>query len=164
MQTLEFLKEKVKNKLSSWDGKWFSQGGKEILVKSVAQCLPNYDRDIERSISRFWWGSNTGEKKGIHWMSWRRLSKYKSTWGMEFRDFKDFKDFNLALLEKQGWRLLSTPYNLVSHIYKARYFPNSNFLEVKLGYNRSIHLEKLVGSKRSCWRWCKVEGENKKRD
>lgn len=106
--TLGFLKEKVKNRMFSWDGKWFSQGGKEVLVKAVAQCLPNYAMscflipneiicDIERSITRFWWGSGAEEKRKIHWMSWSRLSKHKSAGGMGFRDFKDF---NLALLGK----------------------------------------------------------------
>lgn len=63
----------MKNRLFSWDGKWFSEGGREILVKAVAQCLPNYamscfllpteiTRDIEKSIARFWWGPGISEK------------------------------------------------------------------------------------------------------
>lgn len=74
-------------------------------------------------------------------MSWSCLSKHKSTGGMGFRSFKDF---NLALLGKQGWRLLSNAHSLASHIYKEKYFPNSNFLEVKLGHNPSYIWRSLL--------------------
>ena len=139
----------------SWDGKWISQGGREILVKAVAQCMPNYamscfllpdkiTKDIEKSIARFWWGTGTSDKRGIHWMSWSKLSKHKSTGGM---GFKDFKDFNLALLGKQCWRLLSTPHSLVGRLYKARYFPKGNFLEASLGNNPSFIWRSLMAAK-----------------
>ncbi|XP_074377351.1 uncharacterized protein LOC141718876 [Apium graveolens] len=120
-------------------------GNKEVLVNSVAQALPTYamsifllpaeiHRDIEKMISKFWWNSKIGDKRGIHWMSWSRLSRHKSAGGMGFRDFKDF---NLALLGKQGWRFLSKSSSLVSRVYKDRYFPNTNFLEAKIGHNPS---------------------------
>lgn len=43
-----------------------SKGGKEVLIKSVAQSLPTYAmsvfllpeeiiKDLERTISRYWW-------------------------------------------------------------------------------------------------------------
>ncbi|CAK8560664.1 unnamed protein product [Lathyrus sativus] len=35
--------------------------------------------------------------------------------------FRDFKAFNLAMLAKQGWKLLSKSHNLVSRIFKARW-------------------------------------------
>ncbi|XP_074336432.1 putative mitochondrial protein AtMg00310 [Apium graveolens] len=93
-------------------------------------------RDIEMTISKFWWNSKSGDKKGIHWMSWDRLSRHKSVGGMSFWNFKDF---NLALLGKQGWRLLSNPSSLVSRVYKARYFPKVSFLDAKIGNNPIWH-------------------------
>lgn len=133
----------------------FCRGGKEVLVKSVAQCFPNYAmscflisagiiNDIERSIARFWWGSCTCDKRKIHWMNWSRLSKHKSTGGIGFRDFKDF---NLALLRKQGWRFLTRPHSLVSRVYKGRYFSNSNFLEANVGHNPSFIWRSLMAGK-----------------
>ena len=106
--TFGFLKDRVKKRAASWDGKWISQGGREVLVKSVLQSLPTYamsvflvpleiTRDIERIIARFWWNSKPSDQKGIHWMSWDRLSKHKAVGGMGFRDLRDF---NLALLGK----------------------------------------------------------------
>ncbi|KAL8126997.1 hypothetical protein AgCh_014061 [Apium graveolens] len=151
--TLRFLRGKVKKRVLAWDGSLISQGGKEILVKSVAQTLPTYamsvfllpaeiHRDIERTISKFWWNSRTGDRKG--WMSWDRLSRHKSVGGM---GFQDFKDFNLALLGKQGWHFLTKSSSLVSRVYKARYFPTVNFLEAKIGHNPSYIWRSILEAK-----------------
>ncbi|KAL8124124.1 hypothetical protein AgCh_011939 [Apium graveolens] len=144
--TLGFLKDKVKKRSLSWDGKFISQGGKEVLVKSVLQSLPTYamsvfllpleiTKDLERSISRFWWNTKKNVSRSIHWMSWERLSRHKSCGGMGFRDFRDF---NLAMLGKQGWRFIKNPHSLVSRVFKAKYFPDSTFLEAKAGSNPSF--------------------------
>lgn len=54
---------------------------------------------------------------GIHWLSWERLSKFKSTSGLGFRNLYEF---NVALLGKQGWGLTLNPDSLVGRIYKER--------------------------------------------
>lgn len=51
--------------------------------------------------------------------------------------FKSLRDFNIALLGKQAWRLLSAPDKLVSHVFKARYYPNGSFLTATFGSNPS---------------------------
>jgi hypothetical protein len=43
----------------------------------------------------------------------------------------DLHSFNVAMLAKQGWRLIQTPDSLCARILKAKYFPNSNILEAK---------------------------------
>lgn len=68
-------------------------------------------------------------------MSWERLANSKAVGGMGFRNFRDF---NLAMLGKQGWRLVTKPESLSSRIYKARYFAESNFLEAGIGNNPSF--------------------------
>ncbi|KAL9661741.1 hypothetical protein QQ045_026569 [Rhodiola kirilowii] len=40
---------------------------------------------------------------------------------------------NLALLAKQGWRILTKPKLLVSKVFKARYFPNSDMFNATGG-------------------------------
>lgn len=162
---LGFLKDKVKTRIGSWGGKKFSQGGKEILVKSVAQSLPIFlmsvfllplevTRDIERSVANFWWTLASRNGRGIHWQSWERLSKHKVTGGLGFRNFRDF---NLDMLGKQAWTFITRPDSLASKIYKARYFAQHGFLEAKLGGNpifiwRSIWEAKEVVI--SGLRWC----------
>lgn len=42
------------------------------------------------------------------------------------------ENFNLALLTKQGWRILHNPVSLVSCILKQKYFPKGEFLEAKM--------------------------------
>ena len=61
------IKEKVYKKLAGWKGKFLSLGGKEILIKAVAQAIPSYMmscfllpkslcEDLEREMRSFWWG------------------------------------------------------------------------------------------------------------
>ena len=41
-QVFSSLKERVGQKLAGWKGKLLSMGGKEILIKAVAQAIPTY--------------------------------------------------------------------------------------------------------------------------
>ncbi|XP_019183947.1 PREDICTED: uncharacterized protein LOC109178852 [Ipomoea nil] len=51
--------------------------------------------------------------------------------------FKRLHEFNVALLAKQGWRLLTNPESLVARVFKARYYPTSSFYEATIGGNPS---------------------------
>ncbi|WOG95609.1 hypothetical protein DCAR_0414934 [Daucus carota subsp. sativus] len=66
LKVLGFLKDRMNNKVQSWKESWISQAGKAILIKNVAQAVPNYamstfllpleiTRDFERSLSKYWW-------------------------------------------------------------------------------------------------------------
>ncbi|XP_062100071.1 uncharacterized protein LOC133805941 [Humulus lupulus] len=142
---LGYLKDRILQRIQGWEGRFLSRAGKEILLKTVAQALPNYamsvfllpiglSRDIERLMCKYWWRSSSNKPK-IHWMSWERMSKPKVMGGLGFRSLHDF---NVALLGKQGWRLLMYPNTLVSRVYKSRYFPQGNFLSAKLGGSPSF--------------------------
>uniref|UniRef100_A0A803P2Y2 Reverse transcriptase domain-containing protein n=1 Tax=Cannabis sativa TaxID=3483 RepID=A0A803P2Y2_CANSA len=85
-----FVVDKVQKRIQSWDNKFLSRAGKEVLIKAVVQALPAYTMNlfllpvgtcqaIESAISRFWWKSNS--TKGIHWLCWDKLTAHKSNGG-----------------------------------------------------------------------------------
>uniref|UniRef100_A0A803PJ09 Reverse transcriptase domain-containing protein n=1 Tax=Cannabis sativa TaxID=3483 RepID=A0A803PJ09_CANSA len=143
---LGFLKERVRKRIQGWESKFLSRAGKDVLIKTVAQSLPSYamsvfllpvdiTSDMERVMAKLWWQSSGNTGKGIHWRSWDRLCIHKDKGGMGFRNLQDF---NLALLGKQGWRLISRPESLVAKVLKARYFPHGLYLTSSLGNNPSF--------------------------
>lgn len=124
-------------RLQGWKEKLLSKAGKEVLVKSVAQAIPTYAMscfdltktlcdDISTMIGRFWWAQQDNERK-MHWLSWECLSSRKEKGGLGYRDLHMF---NLAMLARQGWRLLMDPNSLCAQVLRARYFPDGQILNV----------------------------------
>ncbi|XP_062104307.1 uncharacterized mitochondrial protein AtMg00310-like [Humulus lupulus] len=143
---LGYIKERIQKRVLRWEGWLLSKAGKEILLKTVVQALPNYAmsvfllpldmcKDMERMMSKYWWKLSSTQSSGISWMGWHRMCKHKSRSGMGFRNLRDF---NIALLGKQGWRLLDGEESLVSRIFKAHYYPKGFFLDAELGSNPSF--------------------------
>lgn len=62
------------------------------------------------------------------------MGRPKNQGGMGFRDLESF---NLAMLAKQGWHFLQHPDSIASRIFKAKYFPPTNFLDAELGIRPS---------------------------
>jgi len=91
-------------------------------------------KDIEKMLNSFWWGHNAANSKGIHWMSWERLSTPKCFGGM---GFKNLKAFNMAMIGKQAWKLVTSPNSLVTKLLKAKYYPRSDYFGVAVGHNPS---------------------------
>ena len=52
--------------------------------------------------------------------------------------FRNFREFNLAMLGKQGWKLINKPDSLTARLLKARYFKNMEFLSGRLGNKSSF--------------------------
>ncbi|XP_062019515.1 uncharacterized protein LOC133736097 [Rosa rugosa] len=132
--TFEYIKERLGEKLKLWQGKLLSGAGKDILIRVVAQALPNYAmsvfqltkkicEDLEQMCARFWWGSSSDKRK-IHWKKWDDLCHAKEVGGLGFRSLSEF---NMSMLAKQAWRVISNPESLVAQLYKARYYPDGNF-------------------------------------
>ncbi|KAH9658155.1 hypothetical protein KPL70_023379 [Citrus sinensis] len=145
------IKLTVSNKISSWQHKFFSCEGKEVLIKAVVQAIPAYAMsvfkipmgvcdDIKKMVAKFWWGSKR-EERNIHWAKWENMSQAKCLGGMGFHDFSSF---NRALLAKQGWRIRQCPDSLVARVLQAKYFQSKNFLDAKLGSNPSYIWRSLL--------------------
>jgi hypothetical protein len=94
-------------------------------------------------MSKFWWG-HKGNDARIAWMSWSKMGRAKEKGGLEFRDIELF---NLALLAKQGWRLLQHLDSLVAKILKKKYYSNNSFLESNLGRQPSYAWRSICNAK-----------------
>jgi hypothetical protein len=138
--TFKYLKDRVWNKVQGWMEQCLSAGGKEVLIKAVAQAIPTYSmscfrlprglcQHINGILRNFWWGSKEGKRKTC-WVAWDDMIKPKFLGGLGFRDIELF---NLALLAKQAWRVLSGANSLSARILKAVYFPDTEFLQARLG-------------------------------
>ena len=95
-------------------------------------------------MNSFWWGSKRNGGGGINWLRQDTLCKPKSVGGM---GFKKLHYFNLAMLGKQGWRLLSKPNSLVAKVLKAYYFPKISFANAGVGHNPSYALRSIMAAK-----------------
>ncbi|GJN35059.1 hypothetical protein PR202_gb23789 [Eleusine coracana subsp. coracana] len=133
------LIDRVLARIKGWKEKLLSMGGKEVLIKSIAQSMPVYAmmvfnipkkicKGITNAISQFWWGDEEDQRK-MHWQAWWKLCIPKNKGGMGFRDLHSF---NLAMLAKQVWRLLCEPDSLCASVLRARYYPDGRLLEAKL--------------------------------
>ena len=159
-----YLKDRVWKKLQGWKGKMLSRGGNEVLIKAVAQSIPTYSMgvfqlpkklcdELNAMCARFWWGQE-GEKRKIHWKSWDKLTEAKKMGGLGFRDLTSF---NLAMLAKQGWRLIQQQDSLMAKCFKARYFPRSHLLDASASPNCSYVWKSIMAAipilkSGCCWR------------
>ena len=136
--------DQVGRKVAAWKGKLLTTAGREILIKVVAQATLMYTmncfklldslcNELNSLMRNFWWGQREKESK-LAWIAWEKMCTPKVEGGM---GFKDLKAFNLTLLAKQGWRISQVIDSLSHQVLKAKYFPDSTFLEAQLGKNPS---------------------------
>ena len=59
--------------------------------------------------------------------------------------FRDLKAFNLAILAKQEWRMIQESNSLLYWCFKARYSPQTSFLEAVESLN-STQVQSLLES------------------
>ncbi|KAJ8755052.1 hypothetical protein K2173_016557 [Erythroxylum novogranatense] len=128
-----YVIEKLTRRLQGWKTTVLSKTRKDILLRTVAQAMPNYlmslflllldtCQELEKS------------NGGIRWLKWQRLAIPKIFGGLGYRDMRQF---NISLLAKQGWRILKYPHSIAATILKARYFPTTDFFSTSLGNNPS---------------------------
>ena len=60
--------------------------------------------------------------------------------------FRDIQSFNLAMLVKQGWKLLIDQGSLLYKCFKAQYFPRCSFLEASDTPNSSYVWKSLIAA------------------
>ncbi|CAN1249482.1 Putative ribonuclease H protein At1g65750 [Linum perenne] len=109
-------------------------------------CFLLPKKNIKRLTSlmrNFWWGQHD-ERRKLKWVSWSRLCTPKCEGGLGFRDLHHF---NLALLARQGWKIISEPDSLLAQFYKGKYFHDSSFFQAGLGSHPSWGWSSIFASK-----------------
>jgi hypothetical protein len=81
--------------------------------------------------AQFWWS----DKRSMHWLSWDKIAKPQIRGGMGFRDLQLF---HLALLGKQGWRLITAPNSLCAQVLSSWYYPNGGLHSMEIYKEQSI--------------------------
>lgn len=142
---------RICSKLESWKEKLLSKVGKEVLLKTVIQALPQYAmsifklpvficKTIEQKIASFWWKTNE-KKEDIHWKRWELLKTRKDRGDMGFRDLLSF---NKAMLGKQTWRLAQQPDSLWARLFQGLYYLNTDIWHAVNGTRPSWGWRSLV--------------------
>ncbi|XP_074298400.1 uncharacterized protein LOC141629271 [Silene latifolia] len=127
-EIFEFIIDKVRKRLSSWNCILLSSAGSLALISFVLSSLSVYflsifkipvsvTKRLDAILSHFWWA---GHKKSpsISWCSRLFLSQPKGIGGLGIRRMKEF---NQALLAKIGWRMITHPDSILSKSIGAKY-------------------------------------------
>ena len=128
--SFEYLIDRINQLVIGWKEKLLSSGGKETLIKAVAQAMPVFAMSVFKipkkickgmtdAIAKYWWGDDENQRR-MHWFAWWKMCIPKEKGGMGFRDIHCF---NLAMLAKQSWRLLQDSELLSARILKEVYYP-----------------------------------------
>ncbi|XP_031090908.1 uncharacterized protein LOC115995902 [Ipomoea triloba] len=96
-QVLGFVRDKVRARVLHWGNRFLSRAGREVLLKTVLQSIPNYAMnvfllprtlcgEIERIMNAFWWGCERRNGKGIRRGTWSDLCQPKKYggWGEQW--------------------------------------------------------------------------------
>ncbi|CAN1165788.1 Transposon TX1 uncharacterized 149 kDa protein [Linum perenne] len=139
-EVFQYLLERMETLCQSWKSLTLSHGGKETMLKAVYQSILSYlmscfllPKDITKKmdsrLSAFFWGGVI-DRRTIYWTKASILTKPKKEGGLGFRNFRMF---NMALLAKQGWRLMTNPEQLWARLLKGLYYRDTDFLKAGKG-------------------------------
>ncbi|KAL1210712.1 putative mitochondrial protein [Cardamine amara subsp. amara] len=145
IQLLDYIKDRLKDRLSGWFARTLSLGGKEVLIKAMAMAMPVYAMscfkltkttlsNLSSALCDFWWNA-TDDKQKIHWVSWDRMCLSKEYGGL---GFSDLQCLNQALLAKQAWRLIQDPECLFAQVLRSRYYHEDEFTNAAMGNRPSF--------------------------
>ncbi|WRX16202.1 Reverse transcriptase domain - like 10 [Theobroma cacao] len=121
------LINKIRDRITGWENKVLSPGGRITLLRSVLSSMPIYllqvikppvtvIERIERIFNSFIWGGSLDSKK-MHWTAWGKIALPCSEGGLGIRNLTDvFEAFSAKLL----WKF-QTCNNLWTRYMKARY-------------------------------------------
>uniref|UniRef100_A0A803PLJ8 Reverse transcriptase zinc-binding domain-containing protein n=1 Tax=Cannabis sativa TaxID=3483 RepID=A0A803PLJ8_CANSA len=146
-----YLLQKVSSKLNSWNEKFFSKAGKEILIKAVVQAIPSFAMSsfkvpksicskIQSLIAKFWWGSQ-GTKKSPTLLHPIHQSQAFVSFFLNDDSTWNTRKLNHYFPSYQVDRILSTPIDPQSPDSLIWGFHSSGILTVKSAYHLACTLD-----------------------
>ncbi|EOY34749.1 Uncharacterized protein TCM_042329 [Theobroma cacao] len=117
----------IRDRISGWENKILSPGGRITLLRSVLSSQPMYllqvikppvtvIEKIERLFNSFLWGDSNDGKK-LHWTAWSKITFPVSEGGLGIRNLRDvFEAFSLKL-----WWRFQTCNSLWTRFLKTKY-------------------------------------------
>lgn len=132
--TFNFVIDKMRRKLATWQADSLSMAGRRVLVQSSLATIPTYAmqsmalpvstcNEIDKICRNFLWGHSDDTRK-IHTVSWSEVCKPRDEGGLGLRKARDF---NLALLTKLGWQILTNEDKLWVKVMKEKYVNQGGF-------------------------------------
>ncbi|KAA3462272.1 RNA-directed DNA polymerase [Gossypium australe] len=147
-ESFQNLKDRFKQRIENWSEK-------KVFIKAILQAIPTYTmayfllpKSLCVDLEKGWW------QKG-HSLVCLEGSLYRKRNG--WFGFRNLGQFNIALLAKQGWRFINFPNSLLENVLKAKYYPNSDFINAQLGNLPSLTWKSVWAAKGLlkdglCWR------------
>lgn len=123
-----FIIDRVQKKLSGWKAKFLSLAGRQTLVKSVVNTIPNYVmqtailpalvcNSLDKLSRNFLWGDTESVKK-THLVNWNTVGKPKKRGGLGIRSAMAT---NKATVSKLGWKLMKKESSLWVKVMNNKY-------------------------------------------
>lgn len=93
---------KVRDKISGWDNRLLSFGGKLVLIRHVLSSMPLHlfhvlrplvmvVQCLERLFTQFLWGDSEGRRR-IYWCRWPKVCYPVDEGGLGIRSFDDMEE------------------------------------------------------------------------
>ncbi|XP_026451665.1 uncharacterized protein LOC113351989 [Papaver somniferum] len=138
IQTHMGILQAVDARISIWLHKLISQDARTTLI--IGQSIPLFQmgaflipkhlcKQMDAHLCKFWWGETLDPNdRKLHLLGWDILCSPKAEGGLGFRKAELN---NLAMLARNAWRILENPDCLLATVFKAKYFPRTDFLNAK---------------------------------
>uniref|UniRef100_A0A2N9HPK1 Reverse transcriptase domain-containing protein n=1 Tax=Fagus sylvatica TaxID=28930 RepID=A0A2N9HPK1_FAGSY len=168
--TLEYVVERVQNKVQGWKRQILSQASRTCLIRSVAAATPIYPMSslifpkstcakIDVILRDFWWGKKE-DKVVLYLKAWDSICTPKSVGGLGIRRSIDM---NKALLAKMGWSVAIREDKMWVKFVIAKYLKGKSFWIAKKSNVSSWAWQSILSSRNTlskgiCWRVSKGIG------
>lgn len=141
-QSLQFILDKVSQRLSNWKTRSLSLAGRVTLAKFVLQALPSYIiqttllpksvcDEVDKKCRNFVWG-DSDQQRHYHTVAWESICQPKRLGGLGLRSMRDI---NSACMIKAGWKLCNQKDDLWVSIVRSKYKCGSDLVP-KIQVNR----------------------------